>query len=296
MRKPKITMNLLSRFTVWCTRPAAQNAAWIEQLQADGFNTLDLPALAIRSLSLEQTRLVVPPGLDQKEQIKLSVHSPRELRDKLYNYEHIVYVSRNAIMSLAKLLADLPAMDRAKKRRCVRHWPIGQSTSELFHAELADRLPGTLMPSPAGMNSKTLYASMQKQLEPEEQVLMVRGKGGLPYLAESLNKAGVSVDMLECYERISPPELEESAGNLHIDPSKTIITAFSGETLINLTTAIDQFGDCSSKAVLRDLVVIVPQDRVVHLAESLGYTSVIRAKNAGAEAMRAALLHAAASV
>lgn len=297
---------------VLCTRPEEQNEMWAGKLRALGLQTVTIPALEIEHFSLDKCSLVQATQSSQENHLhatldkRLTFASSTSLYKSVVGFNHLIYVSRNAVTGLAELFKELPASPPAALKEKtlltgnsdlrLRHWPVGKMTGQLFDERLKVFMPGLRMPSPAGMNSASLFEQLKPLLSRDDKVLMIRGKGGLPYLADALLRDGVAVDLLEIYQRKAPDDLCKRARNLHTDlqasRAQSIITAFSGETLTNLVSAFDQNG-----VDIRSWLVVVPQERVATLAQTMGFRSIVQAKNASEQEMlnsthEAAISHA----
>ena len=301
---------------VLCTRPLAQNDRWMDAVQALGLTPIALPALEIVGLSLEHQRLITPlitprrspqwkRAAKNDEVLQNTKDEPSEdvggeqkyldplvMKELLNSCEHWIFVSGNAVRYLAKTLSEL-GFDWPSQATL---WPIGGSTEALLRAETGFEIreasrsgstgascdgsggigSGSIRSGPKGMNSSTLYQLMRAELRPGARVTMVRGRGGLPYLAEHLLNDNVHLSLLECYQRQSPSELRDRARKLHLDSQSTVLSVFSGETLENLMAVADAFEGDS----LFDCPLLVPQERLAKLARSCGFSIVNQADNA----------------
>ena len=104
-------------------------------------------------------------------------------------------------------------------------------------------------------------------------------------LATELTRRGAAVDELACYRR-SLPEL--AAGELAVKLSRwniDVIMLSSGEGLCNLQLLLSPGGTTK----LKHIGLIVPSERVAHLAREAGFEQIVTAENASDTAMLRAL-------
>ncbi len=113
-----------------------------------------------------------------------------------------------------------------------------------------------------------------------QRVVIVRGRGGLALLRDTLLERGAAVQLLEAYERVplADADLRRNWG------PPDCIAVSSGEGLQALIAAAD------SRAIpLRSVPILVPSKRVAALASELGVARVIVCAGAGDAAVVAAL-------
>ncbi len=164
------------------TRPPAQAAAWVAQLQALGVGAQALPLIGI-----------APPA------------DPLPLRAAwggLAAMALVVFVSPNAVQHF---FAERPAP---------LAWPAGTlaaSTGPGTTAALrAAGLAGAQIVEPAAdapsFDSEALWARLREQPWAGRQVLVVRGEDGRDWLAGTLTERGATVHFVAAYRRL-PPQL-----------------------------------------------------------------------------------------
>ena len=112
------------------------------------------------------------------------------------------------------------------------------------------------------------------------RVLVVRGRGGLPLLPDTLAARGAQVEVFEAYERLP---LAKADLQLCWGPPDCIAVS-SGEALLALMSAADALG-----LAARKVPMLVPSKRVAALGHEVGITRVIVCAGAGDAAVVAAL-------
>ncbi len=261
----------LAGLIVLVTRPQAQAQGWCRVLQQAGANTIEIPVLEIVAVSeaAEQQRL--------KDRI-LAVDQ----------YQKTIFVSQNAVDH------GMDWLDR--------YWPqlplgiewmaIGAATARRLQA--ADLLVTSVVSNPAeAMDSEALLALPQMAAEQVggQKILIFRGCGGRPLLAEVLEERGAQVDYAELYRRQCP-----SAARAQLDKhafaasGRELVSLHSGESLQNFHRLVSGEGG-EEREGWRDWPVLVPSQRVAEAARVMGFSCVVCAKNATDSAMLASLEH-----
>ncbi len=173
------------------TRPSAQAADWVAQLQALGVDAVALPLIGIAPLA--------DPA---------PVHAAWT---KLAGTALVVFVSPNAV---AQFFAARPAGAA---------WPAdtlagstGPGTSAALRA--AGLAGGQLVEPPADasvFDSEALWARLAPQRWAGRRVLVVRGEDGRDWLAQVLREQGAEVDFVAAYRREAPRP--DAAGQALLD-------------------------------------------------------------------------------
>ena len=167
------------------TRPAAEAARWVGEMQARGFDAFALPLI------------VIAPAPDLS-----TLHAAWR---RIADYAAVMFVSGNAVTQFfAQRPADAPAF-RAKA------WAPGPATAlALAEAGVDTALiaaPGEDAPQ---FDSEALWQRVATQLQPGQRVLIVRGAGGdgqgagRDWLAGQIEAAGCAVDYVLAYARTAP--------------------------------------------------------------------------------------------
>ncbi|WP_096086733.1 uroporphyrinogen-III synthase [Agaribacterium haliotis] len=236
--------------TVVAGRPEAQNRQWAEKLAAEGFQPLLAPLLAIELLDADSDAAIRGRVAD------------------LDQYQQLIFVSQNAVNAM------LPLIDR--------WWPqlpiaqlyiaVGAATAKLLKTGLDKLGLDSEVQCTEAMNSEALLQLESLVQVQHQKILICRGQGGRPLLAEELTKRGAQVDYCELYRRLCPRDLAK-----HLTPVNdgTIVPVFSGEALANF----------SSVCANRQLELVVPSSRVERQARELGFSKVQQAENASETAM-----------
>ncbi|HMN47381.1 MAG TPA: uroporphyrinogen-III synthase [Povalibacter sp.] len=171
-------------------------------------------------------------------------------------YDLVVFVSVNAVEHGARSIV---------RSATTRVAAIGKATAA---ALTGIEWPVHVVPD-RGFTSESLLAHPDLAIQAGARVLIVRGSGGRDVLQQTFVAQGLSVDLLDAYERILPQidaahrdrlEADWTAGEIQV------ATATSVETLSNLLALLGTAGrECLLRAPL-----IVPSPRVREAAQQLG--------------------------
>lgn len=255
----------LAGFAVAVTRPARQNDALLQQLQAAGADVTPVPLLAIEPLRTPTQRQKIDAQL-------------RELPD----CRIAIFISQNAAEQLLQALAERTLGWPAT----VQTFAIGSATAAFLAAH------GIAAASPQQMDSEGLLALPALQDIAGQRCLIFRGTSGRETLAHTLRERSALVDYCELYSR----QLPESAAKLwaewldDLQNRRALVCINSIETLRNLQTV----DPCATS---RDnLTLLVPGERVASAARAAGFQRVCTASDATDAAMlSSAILHAAST-
>ncbi len=255
-----MAVNLAENLLIWASRPRHQNGAWCDYLRQAGYDFLDAPLMAIE------------PADD-----RASLEAIKSEILKLDEYAFAIFVSQNAVAHA------MPWVDRYWPQ-----WPYGQTVLAIGNktaAALADAAPEVLSPQGV-MDTTALLALPALASIRDKKILIFRGQGGLPTMAEALAERGAVVRYCELYRRaaadISAPDTDRLKAA--IAEAKVAIPVFSGETLKLLTHRLKLWQLSPQR-----LTLVVPGLRVAKLAKTLSYGTVLVAENATQESMLAAL-------
>jgi uroporphyrinogen-III synthase len=194
----------------------------------------------------------------------------------LCNFEHIIFVSQNAIHYGMDWIEDFwPQLPTGI------HWyTVGSASAALLESfGISVLLPEKSMSSEGLLELPTL------ERVNGERVLIVKGEAGREYLKDTLELRGARVEELAVYRRARPAYLEGELAGLIIGEGVEFILLSSGEGLDNMVSLLG--GDALDLVKRRTLVV--PGERVAELARQAGFDNVIEAENATDGAMLAAL-------
>jgi len=164
------------------TRPRAQAAAWVRELQALGQVASALPLIDIAAL-------------DDPTPV-------RRAWQGLEGFALVMFVSANAVL---QFFAGAPAGAR---------WPAatlaGSTGPGTSNALRAAGVPEGMLVEPAAdasaFDSEALWSRLSGRDWTGRRVLVVRGEEGRDWLAETLRVRGATVDFVAAYRR-RPPEL-----------------------------------------------------------------------------------------
>lgn len=241
---------------ILCTRPIDQNDQWAQKAQKLGRTVVKAPLLALSPLS-------------QPEHIQ----AIKQCIMNLDRYQHVIFVSQNAVdfsfQWIEKYWPQLPSG--------INWLPIGKKTA--FRLQSQPSLTSAIPSNQQRMTSEELLQLPSLQNIEQSRVLICRGLGGRPLMADELTSRGARVDLCELYQRDIPKEAAKLYTQLHLQPND-IVPVFSGETLTNLHTTIHD-----NLNHWQDIAVIVPSRRVADQAISYGFNHVICADNASEDCM-----------
>jgi uroporphyrinogen-III synthase len=162
------------------TRPAAQAAEWVADLQAQGLDAVALPLIEIRSVP-DPAALVAAWTTLARQRL-------------------VAFVSPNAAQCF---FAQRPAGAA---------WPSGTLAASpgpgTTRVLLSLGVPAAQIIAPAAdaaqFDSESLWAELGSKAWQGADVLVVRGDGGRDWLAERLRTAGARVSHLSAYRRAAP--------------------------------------------------------------------------------------------
>jgi uroporphyrinogen-III synthase len=222
--------------TVLVTRPAHQAAALVRTIQSAGGEAFVFPALEIEAV----------PVPDLRASLVL-----------LATADMVIFISPNAAQFGMAAIRTLPAT--------IRTFAVGPGTARALETQGVDGVV-----TPDGQDSEALLALPQLQDVVGKRVVIVRGVGGRPLLAESLAARGAEVHYLECYRRVRPaadagPLLARwQAGGIDA------VTVTSAETLRNLAALLGESG----APLLASTPLFAPHEKIAGAARRFGIARV----------------------
>jgi uroporphyrinogen-III synthase len=232
---PKIYQNL----RILNTRPAGQNQLLSEKIRAQGGIPIECPALAIEPILADWTG---------------------SLGD-LATIDQAVFISVNAVRFFFERLRETNI-----------EWPaaieviaIGKTT----HATLLEHgVCSALLPSKATSEGVLALAALQQIAE--NRILLVKGVGGRPLLAETLRKRGAIVTTVDIYRRILPAIGDHVTQELWREDAIDLIIFTSEEAMRNLFM---MFGHAAVDW-LRSKPCLVTSERLAQVAANLGMKKI----------------------
>lgn len=228
---------------VLVTRPPAQAQVLMQDLAALGARPIAFPALAI-----------LPP----RDMAALG-----QALDELADAQLAIFISPSAVQ---KGMAAVQARGSWPAQLAVAC--VGKGTTQ---ALAAYGIRDVLMPEDAA-DSLHLLALPQLQDMTGRDVILFRGEGGSPHLADTLSARGARVSHAVCYRR-GLPEQVDAAPILAAFATDRIqaVTAYSGETLDNLFQLLGPAG----VEHLRHTPLFVPHPHIARHAVHKGVQTVI---------------------
>lgn len=182
------------------TRPAAEAARWVHDLQARGIAAAALPLIAITGC----TRPAAVAALAQA-------------RAHWAQYRAVMFVSGNAVQHFFESNHPPALEPSALAASKTRAWAPGPGTVRALQSA---GMPPALIDAPAAdaaqFDSEALWQRVQPQVRPGDAVLIVRGASdgqagatdgagnGRDWLAAQIAAAGGSVTFVAAYERGAP--------------------------------------------------------------------------------------------
>ena len=120
--------------------------------------------------------------------------------------------------------------------------------------------------------------------QPAPRVLLIKGEGGRPLLAEALSARGVAVDTLTLYRRVVPQYSPDTLlQTLQVERLNGLVVS-SGQGLLSLRDlAADRWPH------LNPLTLFVPSARVADMARHMRLGNVVDCRGAGTPALLTAL-------
>lgn len=244
--------------TVVITRPSAQARELERALSARGFEPFIFPTIAISPVD--------DPG------------PLRAALDQLERFRLVTFVSPNAIEhALAHLRAPWPdAVPLAVMG------PVSRDT--LARRGIIAPRYAVICPPEGGaaedsrFDSEALFAALDIARLDHGPVLMIKGNGGRPWLAQRLEAAGIEVQGVESYKRSVPvpaPALVDRMRTLYEGQHAAQVIVTSSEGLANLVHLLEVQGGARARAWLQAQRLIVPHPRIAENATARGFTHVV---------------------
>ncbi|MFN3544234.1 MAG: uroporphyrinogen-III synthase [Thiobacillus sp.] len=222
--------------SVLVTRPTHQAGALVQAIRAAGGEAVEFPALAIEPVPTEM--LAGPLA-------------------QLARADIVIFISPNAAEFGMRAIGALPPVAAV--------FAVGPGTARALAVH------GVRAVTPAGQDSEALLALPALQQVSGKCVVIVRGVGGRPLLAETLSARGADVSFLECYRRALPVRdatallARWQAGGIDA------VTVTSAETLTNLASLLGE----AAWPLLRATPLFVPHEKIAQSARGFGIAQVV---------------------
>jgi len=234
---------VLQDIGILVTRPPDQAQDLIQTLASLGARPIAFPALAI----------LPPRDADALDRVLAG----------LADFQLAIFISPSAV---EKGMAAVRARGSWPPQLAVAC--VGQGTAG---ALAACGIRDVLVPD-AGADSTHLLAMPRLQDVDGQAVILFRGEGGSPRLADTLDARGAHVTHAVCYRRDLPAEADAApvlaafaAGRIQA------VTAYSGETLDNLFHLLGPAG----AEFLRRTPLFVPHPRIASHAATRGVQNIL---------------------
>lgn len=271
-------MDDLTGLHIVVTRPSAQAEPWAARLRDLGAST------SVASL-LE----IVP--VSENAQIQAIKNCILDLD----LYRKAIFVSQNAVEHgfewIDSYWPQLPIG--------VDFFAVGETTAKQLQAR-GIKVTDLAQSQTGAMTSETLLQSPALQQVAGEKIVIFRGVGGRPHIGEVLSARGAQVSYCELYERILPSESAQKFAAI-LSPlfnesqfiEKLVLVLHSGEALENLQKILHELS-LNAGAIMANVYLLVPSQRIVELAEAAGFIHVFAAQNATEASMLQGLIDLAA--
>ena len=256
---------------VLVTRPAGQADRLVDVLEDAGITVSCLPLLHLKAVTEAEKIAAI------KKQLLL-----------LSQQDFVIFISSNAVKYTAEFLAQHD-LKWPSSLPCI---PIGGATAKAIEDlgwlldRVDERINGRSTESSneeekklSAYSSEKLLVELSQRDVGEKRITIFRGEGGRELLADNLTSRGASVAYCEMYNRQHPnyssEQFEQALGQ-----NLAAILFASGETLENFYRHIQRD---ELQAMVENVPMIVPSERIKNLAEHKGFNNILIAVNASAE-------------
>lgn len=260
---------------VLVTRPAGQADRLVDVLEDAGITVSCLPLLHLKAVTEAEKIAAI------KKQLLL-----------LSQQDFVIFISSNAVKYTAEFLAQHD-LKWPSSLPCI---PIGGATAKAIEdlGWLLDRVDECINgrinkcdtessneeeKKLSAYSSEKLLVELSQRDVGEKRITIFRGEGGRELLADNLTSRGASVAYCEMYKRQHPnyssEQFEQALGQ-----NLAAILFASGETLENFYRHIQRD---ELQAMVENVPMIVPSERIKNLAEHKGFNNILIAVNASAE-------------
>lgn len=257
-------MDDLTGLHIVVTRPSAQAEPWAARLRDLGANTTVASLLEIVPVS----------EAAQIQAIKNCILD-------LDLYRKAIFVSQNAVEHGFEWIDNYwPQLPIG-----VDFFAVGETTAKQLQARSV-KVTDLAQSQTGAMTSETLLQSPALQQVAGEKIVIFRGVGGRPHIGEVLSARGAQVSYCELYERILPSGSAQKFAAI-LSPlfnesqfiEKLVLVLHSGEALENLQKVVREL-TLDTRAIMTNVYLLVPSQRILELAEAAGFIHVFAAQNA----------------
>jgi len=239
---------------VLVTRPSEQSVEILKAIENSGARPVPFPLLKLEKLSLDQAAKQLVMNLDR--------------------YDLVIFVSGPAVQfGLTWIENYWPQLPVATT------WlAVGKTTANRLREYNIDAL------APDLENSEGLLEMAELQQVEGKKVLIVRGLQGREKLAVTLRARGAEVHYLETYRREKESWTSNDLSSLVDQHNVEIIMITSGAGLNYLAELMP------SEKTRSQVQLILPSDRLLGMADRLGFSHCHRARGADDDSMVDAML------
>lgn len=227
-------------YNILVTRPKHQADKLCRLVEQQGWHAIRFPTLEI--VALENNII--------KQQI-----------ENIEQYQWLIFISANAVNFA--LDANGGTIEPFNKCSIVA---VGKATEKALQAA---GLSVALIPE-THFNSEGLLETQEMNNVKGKTCCIIRGKGGLEVLANSLRKRGATVDHLEVYARKKPACDDSNITDMLLPGRLDAITITSGDALNNLMAMIAK--KLHDKLIRIPIIVI--SHRIKKIAEQKGFKTI----------------------
>ncbi len=246
--------------TVVITRPAAQAAALAQHVAAAGLEPLIFPAMAIA------------PTADPTALLDALSHLDR--------YRLVIFVSPNAITHALEHLQgpwplNLPigVMGPGSLETLAAHG-IAAPAYRLYSPVQST---ATGQASPQRFDSESLLQQLDIDALRGNIVLIIKGNGGRPWLAERLMEMEVKVAQVESYQRkrhLPDEQQKQAILNLRARNERATWVVTSSEAIDDLIQSLEEIGGQPLVDWLKTSRWVVPHQRIAENATARGIRNI----------------------
>ncbi|MFL0811144.1 MAG: uroporphyrinogen-III synthase [Agarilytica sp.] len=253
-------MEKLTRLVV--TRPEKQAHTLLAKAKQEEILALALPVLEIKAVE----------DAKQQEAIKTQIL-------RFDEYQYALFVSQNAVQHAFTWLEDYwPQLPKG-----ITYLAVGAKTEQAVAEQLARFGENDALASNtnSAMDSESLLQHPALQKVDGTKILIFRGCGGRTKLYRELSARGALVQQCDLYHRSLPKDAQQALVAARLQPASDLVALFSGESLANFYQLLTQ----ACVQHWQEIDLLLPGERVVEQARSLGFSRLHWAKNASEESM-----------
>lgn len=189
------------------------------------------------------------------------------------NWQYALFTSVNAVNAIKSIWPHSNTLQTLA---------IGPATADAIEKFLGNKQP-IMAQSP--FNSQALLTQIDQQPSLPISCLIFTGKNYNPLLSQSLTERGITVNVIEAYQRECPKQPSLTNNQLWQNHRITSIIVTSQEGLINL----HQMTEPSCFQLMTKQCLLVPTEKIEQKARALGFNHIVRSENPSDSAIIKAL-------